>query len=117
MDLKLGMQVHCIGGQRESPASFRSGVGFLRLSYPRLVCVLFSGPSLLELNFFQKLFPHSFCSFGGVLNHFSNTTRFTSEYDITLQTNASSLATSYIEALLLTSEHDIMHTADKRVYR
>ena len=38
-------------------ASFHSGVGFLRLSHPGLVSVLFSAPSLLEMKFFQKLFP------------------------------------------------------------
>ena len=45
------------------PASFRSGVGFLRLSHPGLVCVLFSAPSLLEMKFFQKLFPPSVLCF------------------------------------------------------
>ena len=42
-----------------------SGVGFLRLSHPRLVCMLFSASSLLEMKFFQKLFPSSFCYLGG----------------------------------------------------
>ena len=45
--------------------SFHGGVGFLRFSDLRLVCVLFSGPSLLERKFFQKHFPPSFCSFFG----------------------------------------------------
>ena len=133
--------MHCVGVQRGGPHRSAVGVGLLRLSYPRLVCVLFSGPSLLEMKFFQKLFPPSFCSFwggggGGVLNQFSNTTRFTSKHDITLQTNASSLATR--ELPLFTSEHNVTlhtnafiasneiasaihlriqhHTADKRVY-
>ena len=39
------------------PTSFRSRVGLLRLSHPGLVSVLFSAPSLLEIKFFQKLFP------------------------------------------------------------
>ena len=39
------------------PASFRSGVGFLRLSNPSLVSVLFSAPSLLEMKFFSETFP------------------------------------------------------------
>ena len=44
---------------REGTASFRSGVGFLRLSYPCLVCILFSAPSQLEMKFVQKLFSPS----------------------------------------------------------
>ena len=36
---------------------FHSEIGFLRLSHPRLVSVLFPAPSLLEMKFFQKLFP------------------------------------------------------------
>ena len=39
------------------PASFRSGVGFLRLSHPGLVSVLFSAPSLLQMKFFSETFP------------------------------------------------------------
>ena len=63
----VGMQVHCGWRPERGPASFRSGVGlgFLRLSNPGLVCVLFSAPSLLEMKLFQKLFPHSFCFLGG----------------------------------------------------
>ena len=40
-------------------ASFRSRVGFLRLSRPHLVCMLFSAPSLLEMKFFSETFPPS----------------------------------------------------------
>ena len=43
------MQVHCVGGQK----------GGWHRSHPRLVCVLFSAPSLLQMKFFQKLFPPS----------------------------------------------------------
>ena len=38
------------------PASFRSGIGFLRFSHPCLVSVLLTAPSLLEMKFSQKLF-------------------------------------------------------------
>ena len=62
-------------------ASFRSGVGFLRLSHPHLVSVLFPAPLILEMKFFQKLFPLVYVLFGGFLN------RFSPEHDITLQTN------------------------------
>ena len=54
---------------------------------PCLVSVLFTGPSLLEMKFAASFSP-SFCSFWRVLNQLSNTTCFTFEYDITLQTNA-----------------------------
>ena len=55
---ELGMQVHCVGA-REGLASFRSGVGFLMISNPVLFVYFFSAPSLLEMKFFQKLFPPS----------------------------------------------------------
>ena len=42
-------------------ALFRRGIGFLRLSHPRLVCILFSAPSILEMKFIQKLFPLVYC--------------------------------------------------------
>ena len=53
--------MHCVGGQRSKrgTASFRSGVGFLRLSHPRLVCILFSAPSLLQMKFSQEFFTPS----------------------------------------------------------
>ena len=51
------MQVHCIGGQRGGRHRSVVGVGFLRLSHPPLVFILFSAPSLLQMKFFQKLFP------------------------------------------------------------
>ena len=54
-----GMQVHCVGGQRGGQYRSVLGVGFLRLSHPRLVSILFSAPSLLQMKFFQKLFPPS----------------------------------------------------------
>ena len=74
------------------PASFHSGVGFWRLSHPHLVCVPFSAPSLLKIKFFRNVFPVvSVLFLRWFLNQFSNTTRFTSEYDITLQLNSSSL--------------------------
>ena len=50
--------MHCVGDER-GPASLRSGVGLLRISLPRLVSVLFPGPTLLEMKFFRKLFPPS----------------------------------------------------------
>ena len=81
------------------PASFCSGVGFrgevefLGFSHPLLVSVLFTAPSLLEMKFFQKLLPLVSVLLGGFLNQFSNATCFTSEYDMTLQTSTSSLAT------------------------
>ena len=93
--------MHYVGGQRGgrqasfSGVGFHGGIGFLRFSHPRLVSVLFPAPSLLEMKFFFRNFsPLVSALFGGFLNQFSNTTRFTSEYDdITLQTNVSSLAT------------------------
>ena len=60
-------------------ASFRSGVGFLRLSHPRLVCILFSAPSLLEMKFFfRNFFTLVYVLWGGV-----SKPTVTSEYDIT----------------------------------
>ena len=64
---ELGMQVHCVGAQRGGRHRSIVGVGFLRLSHPRLVSILFSAPSLLQMKFFQKLFPRSFCSVWGGL--------------------------------------------------
>ena len=49
--------MHCVGGQRGGTTSFCSGVGLLRFSNPRLVSVIFTAPSLLEMKFFQKLLP------------------------------------------------------------
>ena len=57
------------------------------------------------MKFFSEVFPLVFVLFGEFLNQYSNTTRFTSKYNITLQTNASLPATR--EPLLLTSEHNI----------
>ena len=58
------------------PSLFRSGVGFLRLSHPGLVSVLFSAPSLIEMKFFQKLFPLVSVLFGGFLNQHSKYNSF-----------------------------------------
>ena len=50
--------MHCVGGQRGGhAASFRRWVGFLRLSNPRLVSILFSSPSLLQMKFFSETSP------------------------------------------------------------
>ena len=61
--------MHCVGGQRGGRHRSIVGVGFLRLSHPCLVFILFSAPSLLEMKFFQKLFPPSitcgYSLFGG----------------------------------------------------
>ena len=57
--------MHCVGGQRGGRHRSVVGVGFLRLSHPHLVSIIFSAPSLLQMKFFQKLFPLCFCSFGG----------------------------------------------------
>ena len=62
--------------------------GLLGLSRPYLVCVHISGPSLLEMKFFQNLFSPSFSSFfEGFLNQLSNTTHLSYEHDITRYTN------------------------------
>ena len=55
---ELGMQVHCAGGQRGGRHRSVVGVGFLRLSNPRLVSMLFSAPSLLQMKFsFRNFYP------------------------------------------------------------
>ena len=48
--------MHCIGIQRGRQHRFIAGARFLRLSHPRLVSILFSAPSLFQINLFQKLF-------------------------------------------------------------
>ena len=53
---ELGMQVHCFGGQRGGLHRYVVGVGFLRLSHPRLVSILFSAPFLLQRKFFSETF-------------------------------------------------------------
>ena len=62
------------------------------LSLPCLCTFFRSIPTRNEV-FFRNFSPQ-LCSFWGFLNHSSNTTWFTSKYDITLQTSASSLAMS-----------------------
>ena len=61
---------------------------FLSFSHPCFVSVLIIGPSLLEMEFFSKTFTLVSVLLGGFLNQACNTTRFTSDYEITLQTNA-----------------------------
>ena len=93
---------------------FRSGVGFLRLSHPGLVSVLLSAPSLLEMKFFQKLFPIVSVLFGGFLNQllkynsFHLQIRYHTSDDVLITTNEIASATH------LRTRH---HTADKRVHR
>ena len=60
--------MHCVGGQRGGRHRSVVGVGFLRLSQPRLVFILFTAPSILEMKLFQKLFPLVSVLFGGVCN-------------------------------------------------
>ena len=81
-----------------------------------LISVLFSAPSLLEMKFFRNYFPNFLLFFGGVLNRLSNTTRFTSEYDITLQTNAL-IANDEIYILFAAHLQVRYHTADECVHR
>ena len=99
------MKVHCVGGQRGGRHRSVVGVGFLRLSHPRLVSILFSAPSLLQMKFFQKLFTPSLCSFWGISKPI-----FTSEYDITLQTNASIASNEIASATHLRIRY---HTTDE----
>ena len=52
---ELGMQVHCIGGQREGRHG--SAVGRVLGFFCWRLFVLFTGPSLLEMKFLQNPFP------------------------------------------------------------
>ena len=51
--------MHCVGGQRGGRHRSVVGVGFLRLSHPRLLSILFSAPSPPEMNFFSETFSPS----------------------------------------------------------
>ena len=52
-------------------ASFCSGVGFLRFSHPRLVCILFQLHPYSKWRFFRNFFPR-FCFFWGGGGEFRN---------------------------------------------
>ena len=68
------------------PASFRSGVGFLKLSHPGLVSVLFSAPSLV-VNVANHACSHSFMSWEtkSHLQHEQESLEFQSQVLVLLQ--------------------------------
>ena len=117
------------------PALSRSA-GLLRLSHPRLVNVLLSGPSLLKVKLFQKLSPLASALLEGCQTNFqiqlvsppstasqcrqiclSLETRepplLTTEHDITLQTKAFIPSDETASAIHLRIRH---HTVDKHIY-
>ena len=93
------------------------GVGFLRLSHPRLVFILFSAPSLLQMKFFQKLFPPCFCSFWGGGGGCKPIFKYSSFHLQIRYHTADKRVIASDEIASATHLRTRYHTADKRVYR